>query len=104
VLSKVFGLVFLFALFRIIGKVFGTAVGATIAKSSSNVKKYTGGGLVPAGGIVIGLALLMKQHPAFNKMADIIISVIIGATVIHELIGPIIVKIVLRKAGELKKS
>jgi len=46
--------------------------------------------------------LLIKQNNAFDQIADIIISVIIGATIIHELIGPIIAKISLKKVGEIK--
>jgi len=66
------------------------------------VKKYAAGGLIPQGGIVIGLALLIKQNPTFDGISDIIISVILGATIIHEIIGPILAKIALKKAGEIK--
>lgn len=96
-------LIVFFVIFRIIGKISGTMIGATIAKSPSNIKKYVAGGLIPQGGIVIGLALLIKQNSTFNVLSDIIISVIIGATIIHEFIGPIIAKITLTKAGEIKK-
>jgi len=48
------------------------------------------------------LALLIKQNPAFDGISDIIINVILGATIIHEIIGPILAKIVLKKAGEIK--
>ena len=101
VLSKSYMLIIFFAIFRTIGKFSGAATGAFVAKSSSAVKKYTGGGLIPLGGIVIGLALMIKQNPAFSSMSDIIISVIVGSTIIHELIGPIFVKLCLRKAGEI---
>jgi len=96
-------LIVFFVIFRIIGKISGTMIGATIAKSPSNIKKYVAGGLIPQGGIVIGLALLIKQNSTFDVLSDIIISVIIGATIIHEFIGPIIAKITLTKAGEIKK-
>jgi len=104
VLSTSYILILFFILFRALGKVTGSKLGAHIAKSSTNVKKYVAGGLIPQGGIVIGLALLIKQNNAFDQIADIIISIIIGATVIHELIGPIIAKISLRKAGEIKEE
>lgn len=102
VLSKSLALVFLFAIFRIFGKVTGTMVGASISKASAAVRKYTAGGLIASGGIVVGLALMLKQTPAYNAISDIIINVIIGATVIHELIGAICVKMVFKKAGEIK--
>jgi hypothetical protein len=59
------------------------------------------GGLIPQGGIVIGLALVIKQNSAFSSISDIILNVIIGATIIHEIIGPVISKYALEKAGEI---
>ena len=97
-----FTLIIAFIIFRAIGKIIGSKIGAQIASSSVKVKKYVAGGLIPQGGIVIGLALLIKQNNSFTQIADIIISIIIGATIIHEFIGPVISKFVLKKAGEIK--
>ena len=94
-------LVAFFVIFRTAGKVLGTVTGAALAKSPVEVRKYTAGGLIPQGGIVVGLALLIKQNSAFDNISDIVISIIIGATVIHELIGPVLSKMVLKKAGEI---
>ncbi len=94
-------LVFFFVVFRSCGKVAGATAGAALAHSPAKVKKYVAGGLIPQGGIVVGLALLMKQNHAIAGIADIVISVIIGATIIHELIGPITSKMAIRAAGEI---
>lgn len=90
-----------FVLFRAAGKVTGTITGAHISNASVKVKKYAAFGLIPQGGIVIGLALMVKQEPAFGAFADIILSVTIGATVIHELAGPVLSKMAMEKAGEI---
>ena len=94
-------LVLFFVIFRAIGKITGTYVGAVLSKAPPKVKKFTAGGLVPQGGIVIGLALMIKQNPVFGQFSDIFLSIIIGATVVHELIGPLLAEYSLRKAGEL---
>lgn len=94
-------IVLLFVIFRAAGKLTGTLIGASIARASRPVRRYTGWGLLPQGGIVIGLALIMRQNPAFISISDAIVSVTIGATVIHELIGPLTSKFALQKAGEL---
>jgi Kef-type K+ transport system membrane component KefB len=73
VLSKSMLIVLIFFILRTIGKVSGCMLGASIAHSSDKVKKYTAGGLIPQGGIVVGLALIMKQNPAFHEFADIIL-------------------------------
>lgn len=91
-----------FVLFRTVGKISGAVAGSTLASAEPSVRKFAWGGLIPQGGIVIGLALLIKQNPAFSAFADIIISIIIGATVIHELIGPVISKTMIKSAGEIK--
>jgi len=102
VLRTYFLLVVFFVIFRTVGKVAGAVTGAYLADSPEKVKKYTAGGLIPQGGIVVGLALLIRQNPSFTAISDIIISVIIGSSVIHELIGPVLVKISLKKAGEIR--
>jgi NhaP-type Na+/H+ or K+/H+ antiporter len=91
-----------FVLFRAVGKVSGTMLGASLGGSDAKVKKYTAGGLIPQGGIVIGLALLLRQNPDFKEISRVIISVIIGATVIHEIVGPVLSRLALLKAGEIK--
>lgn len=104
ILSTSYILVLFFVISRAIGKISGTIVGASISKSSTTVKKYTASGLIPQGGIVIGLALMLKQNHAFDSISDVIITIIIGATIIHELIGPVLAKMALKKAGEIKNK
>lgn len=95
-------LAFVFVILRFLGKYIGTKIGGNLSHADTKVKKYTFGGLIPQGGIVIGLALLIKQHAEFSHIADVIISVIIGATIIHEFLGPILSKMSLKKAGEIE--
>jgi len=72
-----------------------------MSKSPASVQIFTAGGLIPQGGIVIGLALVVRHNPLFSSMSDIIMNVIIGATIVHEVVGPIISKFSLTKAGEI---
>jgi Kef-type K+ transport system membrane component KefB len=101
VLTSNYLLIVIFIIFRSAGKFSGTILGGKISKSSPAIQKFTAGGLLPQGGIVIGLALVIKQNPSFGSISDIILNVIIGATIIHEIIGPIASKIALKKAGEI---
>lgn len=99
-----FLLLIFFVIFRVIGKFAGTALGAKIADASPNIRKYTASGLIPFGGIVIGLALMMHQNPAFSKISNFLVTTIVGGTIINELIGPLFVKKALKNAGELNAS
>jgi Kef-type K+ transport system membrane component KefB len=91
----------LFVVLRMSGKFAGTLFGASISHATPNVKKYAAFGLLPQGGIVIGLALIIRDNPAFAPISDTFLSIIIGTTVIHELMGPIVAKGALAKAGEI---
>ncbi|MBN1899678.1 MAG: cation:proton antiporter, partial [Spirochaetes bacterium] len=104
VLYRSFGIVLVFVLLRAIGKFAGVFIGASIGKAALKVRQYTAGGLIPQGGIVIGLALIICQNTAFSHFSNILLNVIIGATVIHELIGPVLSRFVLKKAGEIEIS
>jgi Kef-type K+ transport system membrane component KefB len=100
-LSSGYWLVAAFIVFRFSGKALGAYTGGVLAHSSKEVRKYVAGGLLPQGGIVIGLALMMTQNPAFSEFSDFILNIVLGATIIHELFGPVAAKISLKKAGEI---
>jgi Kef-type K+ transport system membrane component KefB len=104
VLSDNLPLILALVVFRAVGKTLGAVMGATLSGASGKVKRFVSGGLIPQGGIVVGLALLMKQEPAFSKISDLVISVVIGATVVHELIGPIVSKMAIKAAGEIPEA
>lgn len=72
-------------------------------KMDKKVKKYAFAGLIPQGGIVLGLALLVSKEPEFRGFANILTGVIMGATIIHEFLGPVISHLTLKKAGETQE-
>jgi len=91
----------LFVLLRTIGKTVGAYTGAVLSGASPAVRRYTFLGLLPQGGIVIGLALIINRNPDFAPVANLVMAIVIGATVVHEIAGPIVSRIGLRKAGEI---
>ncbi len=104
VLFQYLPVVLLFVVFRTIGKLGGAYLGGRLGHASPAVRKYAGWGLIPQGGIVIGLALLVQQEAALASISVILLNVVIGATVIHELIGPLTAKIAIMKAGEATRT
>jgi len=93
-----------FVCLRILGKYLGTQLGARAVKADKEIQRYTAGGLLPQAGIVIGLVLSINQNEAFINISEVLLTTIIGATIINELIGPIITKISLKKAGEITNN
>lgn len=94
-------LVLLFVILRVAGKFAGTSIGARLTSAPASVRKYTGFCLVPQGGIVIGLALVLHAVPAFKPFADTLVSVILGTVVVNELTGPVLSRWALKKSGEV---
>ena len=95
-------LIVIFIICRILGKFCGVMTGGYLTKAPFKIRKYVAGGLIPQGGIVIGLALLIKQNSMFSSFSDILLNVLIGATVIHELVGPVFAEASIMKAGEIR--
>ena len=103
-LASIAGSVALIAFYiaaRAAGKFTGIYTGSVLLHSSARVKKFAAGGLLPQGGIVIGLALLLTNKAIFSETASIIIGIVIGAALIHEIAGPIVSRYSLKKAGEI---
>lgn len=95
-------MILIFVALRTIGKIYGATVGGMITGAEKPIRKYTGGGLIPQAGIVIGLVLIIYQREEFSAFSGILLTTIMGATVVHEIIGPIAAKYFLSKAGEIK--
>lgn len=103
-LASISGSVALIAIYivaRALGKFLGIYTGSSLLHASPKIKRFAAGGLIPQGGIVIGLALLLTSDQVFNETASMIIGIVIGAALIHEIIGPIISRFSLKKAGEV---
>lgn len=89
---------------RVIGKWSGAFVGATITRCEPEVRKYLGLALVPQAGVAIGLATTANTLFAENGLPEsgaIILAIILSSTLIYELIGPVVSKFALTKAGEI---
>jgi Kef-type K+ transport system membrane component KefB len=90
----------LYVVFRVAGKVVGVAIGAKISKAAPVVRKYLGYTLMPQAGVAIGLAsIAMRVLPDYGHKIKVIV---LSGTVIYELLGPIVTKLALKKAGEIQ--
>lgn len=94
--------------FRVVGKWLGAFVGSSITHSRPTIKKYLGFTLIPQAGVAIGLATtanaLFTSNPETEFAGALVIAVILTSTLIYELVGPLISKFALQKAGEIDKE
>lgn len=102
-LTKVGLLGIAYVVARVIGKALGAGIGAKMGSLPSTVQQNLGLCLIPQAGVAIGLSLIAKRIiPAPH--GAVIRDIILSATVIYELVGPLITKMALLRAGEIKKE
>lgn len=89
---------------RSFGKYSGAFLGAAISKADPNVRKYLGITLLPQAGVAIGMAQMVAASPNLANVAPQVVTVALFATLVYELVGPVLTKIALTKAGEIQKQ
>ena len=66
------------------------------------MRKYLGYTLLPQAGVAIGMTqLAMKVIPEYGPTVR---AVILAGTLVYELVGPVITKVALTKAGEIASA
>jgi len=103
------GLVYIIA--RSAGLIGGARLGAMFGKVDENVKKYVGLGILSQAGVAIGLSLIIKHEldflgttyniPHAAKIGVNVLTTVTATCIFFEIVGPILTKIALRKAGEI---
>lgn len=91
------GVAYLFA--RVIGKFLGAYIGGQVMRAEDKIKKWLGLGLVPQAGVALGMALYVDSY--LPEVGNLILPVIIGSTILYEIIGPACTRVALSKAGEI---
>ena len=92
----------LYVVFRTLGKVYGAKVGARVSGAPKSVEHWLGLGLAPQAGVALGIGLVAKV--TFPDFGDYIFTIIAATSVIFELVGPLLTKYSLIKAGEISPS
>ncbi|MEA2103538.1 MAG: cation:proton antiporter [Candidatus Cloacimonadota bacterium] len=112
------GLIYVFT--RSAGLIGGSRLGGIIGKVENKIKKYLGLGILSQAGVAIGLALIVKhEFRGLGKVVDIVngieitsgdqlgtivITTVTATCIFFELIGPILTKYGLKKAGEIREE
>ena len=104
----VVGIAATYVIFRVVGKWLGAFTGATVTKCEEKIRKYLGFALIPQAGVAIGLATtaytLFSKNPDTALAGSLILAIVLTSTLIYELIGPMVAKFALNKAGEIPKE
>jgi hypothetical protein len=94
---------------RSAGLVSGAYIGSVVGKLEDKIKKYLGMGILSQAGVAIGLSLIVKQE--FSHISEhgasiglSVITTVTATSIFFEILGPILTKIGLTKAGEIRPS
>lgn len=93
----------IYIVFRSLGKYFGAYLGSAMSNATPNVRKYLGITLLPQAGVAIGMAQMVAASEELSGIAPQVVTVVLFATLVYELFGPVLTKVALAKAGEISK-
>ncbi|MBN1591861.1 MAG: cation:proton antiporter [Candidatus Coatesbacteria bacterium] len=93
-----------FLVFRFLGKVGGTYLGAVFARVRGAARRHLGFALLPQAGVAIGLMLVAQESPHFLVHKSILVDVVLASVALNELLGPPLAAHALRKSGEVPAS
>ena len=89
----------LYIVVRSIGKYAGACLGAKWVKALPKIRKYLGITLLPQAGVAIGMAAqVLERLPRYGARIQ---AIVLCATLIYELLGPMATKLALKAAGEI---
>lgn len=84
---------------RSLGKYFGTYASAKATNCSPSICKYLGITLLPQAGVALGMCMTAMQ---LGEEGNLIRNITLFAVLIYELVGPLLTKMALTAAGDIK--
>ncbi|MBR3895359.1 MAG: cation:proton antiporter [Clostridia bacterium] len=88
----------MYMIFRTIGKYLGARWSAQATKCDANIVRYLGVTLLPQAGVSIGMSITAA---AVLTTGGTVRNIVLFAVMIYELVGPMLTKIALTKAGDI---
>ncbi|MBD3418994.1 MAG: hypothetical protein GF398_02635 [Chitinivibrionales bacterium] len=101
---------------RALGLIGGARIGAIIGNVQPVIRKFVGLGILSQAGVAIGLSLIVKHEfsgigavgeqgeTSGSILGATVITTITATCILFEIVGPILTKFALGKAGELNKE
>lgn len=93
----IIGLVYILA--RSLGKYYGARGSCKAMKCDENVTKYLGITLLPQAGVALGM--VVTAEVLGDEMSGVIRNIILFSVLVYEIVGPMLTKMALIKAGEV---
>jgi len=89
---------------RLIGKLVSADLALRAAEATERVRRNLGFALIPQAGVAVGLVLLIQEDPRFSEIADLFAAVVLSVVTVNEIVGPVLARRALARAGEVGKD
>ena len=96
----VVGIGVMYILSRSAGKIFGASASARLMRCEPSICKYLGITLLPQAGVALGMSVTVAAE--FGAEGAIVRNIVLFSVLIYELVGPILTKMALTAAGDIK--
>jgi Kef-type K+ transport system membrane component KefB len=91
-----------YIIFRFIGRLVGGWLGGAMSRADRSMRLWMGMALLPQAGVAMGMALVAVQRRP--GLEEIVLPTVIASTVLFEVIGPVLTRIGLLRAGEISAT
>lgn len=89
-----------YILARSVGKIGGASISSRMMKCTPQVQKWLGITLLPQAGVALGMSITVAEE--LGAEGAVIRSIVLFSVLIYELVGPLLTKIALTKAGDIQ--
>jgi Kef-type K+ transport system membrane component KefB len=94
---------------RIVGKYTGAWAGGYVAGAAPEIRDNLGLALLSQAGVAVGLALASSTRfdelgADGEKLGDLVVNVVTATTFVVQIIGPLLVKVAITRAGEIDRA
>ncbi len=95
----IIGIGVIYIVARSIGKYCGAYLSATMTHCSEKIRRYLGITLLPQAGVALGMCVTAKE---LGAQSDLIRNITLFAVLVYEMVGPMLTKMALTKAGDIQ--
>ena len=96
----VVGIGIAYILSRSAGKILGATASARLTRCDESICKYLGITLLPQAGVALGMSVTVAAE--FGAEGAVIRNIVLFSVLIYELVGPVLTKMALTAAGDIK--
>ncbi|MEF8982323.1 cation:proton antiporter [Thiohalorhabdus sp.] len=87
---------------RALGLVTGSFVGGHVIGAAPRIRRWMGWATLPQAGVALGMALVAGNQ--LPEVGETVLPLVVGTTVVFELLGPVLTRLALIRAGEASRG